>query len=197
MTRVPKTRSRLKKRVPDEATFHAAPGSRVLAGALSGVLAVMFVIHQTQIDGPAILLRTGIGVLTVFFAIIAWYFLKRGMRRGPVLRVGPDGFGMALGFSSWIDLPWDQVQAFRYWEPTGMALLVKRRQSRWIGILLHGGLRASLPWDARFEIWLNTFHNRPGLCLLHPFVRENILDVLQAFKDHAPKETDDYKWMQR
>lgn len=197
MTRVPKTKSRLKKRPATEALFQAAPGSRQLAGALCAVLTVMFAFHQTQIDGAAPLMRAGTFLLMAFFGILAWYFLKRGARRGPVLEVGPEGFGMALGFQSWVEIPWDQVESFRYWEPTGMALLVKKRQSRWIGILLKGKLKADLPWDARFEIWLNTVHNRPGLCLLHPFVQENILDVLQSFKDHAPKEADDYEWMKK
>jgi ribonucleotide reductase alpha subunit len=90
------------------------------------------------------------------------------------------------------------VEAFRYWEPTGIALLVKRRQSRWVGVLLNRKLKADdLTWDMRLEIWLNTFHNRPGLCILHPFVKASILDVLQAFKDHAPRKLDDYEWMKR
>lgn len=105
---------------------------------------------------------------------------------------------MALGFSGWIDVPWSAVEAFRYWEPTGIALLVKRRQSRWVGILLKDtSMLRDLTWDQRFEIWMNTFHNRPGLTLLHPFVKAPILDVLQAFKDHAPKALDDYTWMSK
>ena len=205
MTRVPKTKSRLselraKAKPKEVAVFEGSPGSRLWATALCAILAVMFAAHQTQIDGASPLLRAGSALVAAFFAVLAWYFLKRGGRRGPVLEVRPDGFGMALGFRTWIDIPWEQVEAFRYWEPTGMAALVKRRQSRWVGVLLlkgKGVKRRDLPWDARFEIWLNTVHNRPGLCLLHPFVRADILDVLQAFKDHAPSELDDYTWMKR
>lgn len=176
----------------------AAPGSRMLAGWLCAVLTVMFLIHQTQIEGTAALLRVGSLILAWAFGLLAWYFLKRGSRKGPVMKVGPDGVGIAVGFEGWIDIPWDDVDVYRYWEPTGMALLVKRRQSRWLGILLKQKLRGrDFPWDMRFELWLNTFHNRPGLCLLHPFVKENILDVLQAFKDHAPKRTDDYEWLSK
>ncbi|MEM7056772.1 MAG: hypothetical protein AAF557_04235 [Pseudomonadota bacterium] len=198
MTRVPKTRTRLKETAPAEAVFQAAPGSRLLAAGLCAILAIMFLIHQTQIDGAAVLLRAASFLIAAIFAILAWYFYKRGSRKGPVIKIGPDGFGIAVGFEGWIDVPWDDVEAFRYWEPTGLALLVKKRQSRWIGVLLNRKLPgADLPWDIRFEIWLNTFHNRPGLCLLHPFVTENILDVLQAFKDHAPKRTDDFEWMKK
>ena len=198
MTRVPKTKSRLPKRRRDIVTFEAAPGSRLLAGGLCAVLAVMFLIHQTQIEGisPAIRLLALAG--TAFFGVLAWYFLRRGGRKGTVLRVGPDGFGIALGFNGWVDIPWEAVKAFRYWEPTGLALLIKRRQSRWVGVLLKDQTPLkNLSWDQRFEIWLNTFHNRPEVTLLHPFVRAPILDVLQAFKDHAPKELDDYTWMSR
>ncbi|MEM6662710.1 MAG: hypothetical protein AAF666_11100 [Pseudomonadota bacterium] len=199
MTRVPKTRSRLKKKRPAaEAVFNAAPGSRLLAGGLCAVLTVMFAVHQTQIEGEAVLIRLFAALMAGFFGALAWYFLRRGSRRGPVLRVGPEGFGIALGFDTWLDFPWEDVEAFRYWEPTGIAMLVKRRQSRWVGVLLNRPLQGrDLPLDARFEIWLNTFHNRPGFCILHPFVRENILDVLQAFKDHAPKRCDDYEWMKK
>jgi len=196
MTRVPKTRTRLKKKRPTEAIFDAAPGSRLLASRLCAVLTVMLLIHQTQIEGLAVLLRLFIAVMTAFFAVLTWYFHRRGSRRGTVLRVGREGFGIAVGFAGWLDIPWDEVKAFRYWEPTGMAMLIKRRQSRWVGVLLNRNLPASgLSWDMRFEIWLNTFHNRPGLCLLDPFVRAPILDVLQAFMDYAPKALDDNKWM--
>ena len=198
MSRIPKTRTRLKQQAPAEAVFMAAPGSRVLAGAMCALIAVLFVIHQTQIEGEAVLLRLFALLMTAFFGMLAWYFLMRGMRRGPVLRIGPDGFGIAVGFRGWLEFPWSDVEAFRYWEPTGIALLVKRRQSRWVGVLLNRKLKADdLTWDMRLEIWLNTFHNRPGLCILHPFVKAPILDVLQAFKDHAPRKLDDYEWMKR
>lgn len=198
MTRVPKTRTRLTKQPRTEAVFLASPGPRRLAAALCAVLTVLFVIHQTQIEGNAIWLRLFAGVLAVFFGGLAWYFWRRGSRTGPVLRVGPDGFGIAVGFDGWFEFPWDDVEAFRYWEPTGLAILIKRRQSRWVGILLNRKLAAdSLSWDQRFDIWLNTFHNRPGLCILHPFVQAPILDVLQAFKDFAPKRADDFNWMSK
>ena len=67
-----------------------------------------------------------------------------------------------------------------------------------VGVLLNRKLaREGLTWDQRFEIWLNTFHNRPGLCILHPFVQAPILDVLQAFKDFGPRRPDDYNWMSK
>ena len=198
MTRVPKTKSRLKKSKPDEAVFLAAPGSRRQAAALCGVLALLFVLHQTQIEGPSPWFRLFAGVMTVFFGVLAWYFWRRGSRKGPVLRVGRDGFGIAVGFEGWLEFPWSEVEAFRYWEPTGLAFMVKRRQSRWVGILVTRKLKPDdLTLDQRFEIWLNTFHNRPGLCVLHPFVQQPILDVLQAFKDYGPRRADDYNWMSK
>lgn len=203
MSRVPQTKSRLeelraRKKAPDEVVFNAAPGTRLLAAAFCALLAAMFAIHQTQIEGDKILIRLLSLVLTVFFAGLAFYFFRRGRRRGPVLRITRDGLGIALGFSSWLEFRWDEVEAFRYWEPTGLLFIIKRRQSRWVGVLLNHKLPAGdLPWDVRFEIWLNTIHNRPGFCVLHPFVDAPILDVLQAFKDHAPKALDDYEWMKR
>lgn len=204
MIRVPKIKSRLSdmrarhKRRSEVAEFDGKPGSRLVAGGLCGVLAFMFLINQTQIEGLSPLWRSVSATASICFAVLAWYFLKKGNRSGLLLRVGPDGFGMALGFRGWIEVAWDDVEAFRYWEPTGISLLIKRRQSRWVGILLRQGLsRDSLTWDQRFEIWLNTFHNRPGLCILHPFVGAPILDVLQAFKDHAPRDLDDYEWMSK
>ena len=203
MSRVPTTRSLARNRArsrksEDTVVFQASPGTRRLAAGLFAILAVMFVIHQTQIEGTAILLRLMAAVLAICFAAGAWYFWRRGSRGGPVLEVGPDGFGIAVGFEGWLEFPWEDVEAFRYWEPTGLAMLVKRRQARWVGVLLNRGLsRSALSWDQRFEIWLNTFHNRPGLCILHPFVKAPILDVLQAFKDHAPARCDYYKWMSK
>ncbi|MFK7945277.1 MAG: hypothetical protein AB8B85_20505, partial [Paracoccaceae bacterium] len=52
-------------------------------------------------------------------------------------------------------------------------------------------------WHMSFELGINSFNNRPGLCLLHPFIDAPLLDVLQAFKDYAPKELDDYEWMSK
>lgn len=202
MTRVPRTRSRLEelraRKKVTEVVFNASAGTRRLAGGMCLILGVMFVIHQTQVDGAKPLIRAFALAATGFFGVLAWYFLRRGSRRGPVLRLDKQGFGMAVGFSGWLEFTWDQVEAFRYWEPTGLVMLVKRRQSRWVGVLLKEAPKKSdLTWDQKFEIWLNTFHNRPGLCLLHPFVDAPILDVLQAFKDYAPKELDDYEWMSR
>ena len=203
MTRTPRTRStlarlRARQKAPDEAVFNASPGTRYLAAGMCFVLAVLFLIHQTQIEGAKPLVRGFAAFASLFLGGLGWYFWHRARRRGPVLRIDKQGFGFALGHDTWLDFTWDQVKAFRYWEPTGIAMLVKRRQSRWVGVLLNHNLPASsLPWDARFEIWLNTFHNRPGLCLLHPFVDAPILDVLQAFKDYAPKELDEYDWMSK
>ena len=202
MSRVPKAKSRLEelraRKKVTEVVFNASPGTRRLAGGMCLVLAIMFLIHQTQIEGAKPLIRAFALTASVGFGGLAWYFLRRGSRRGPVLRLDKQGFGMAVGFSGWLEFSWDEVEAFRYWEPTGLLQIIKRRQSRWVGIVLKGKLkRSTLTWDQKFEIWLNTFHNRPGLCLLHPFVDASILDVLQAFKDYAPSELDDYEWLKR
>ena len=143
MTRVPKTKTRLTKRLRTGISFDAAPGSRLLAGGLCAVLAAMFVIHQAQVEGSNLAIRLLALAATAFFGALAWYFLRRGSRKGAVLHVGREGFGMALGFNGWVDIPWSDVEAFRYWEPTGFALLVKRRQSRWVGILLKKALPAA------------------------------------------------------
>lgn len=194
MPRVPKTKTRDKKRALAEQVFQAAPGTRRLAGGMCALLAVMFLIHQTQVDGIKPFIRLFAMACTGVFTALAFYFFRRGNRRGPVLRIGPDGFGIAIGFDGWVDLTWDQVKAFKYWEPTGITMLVKRRQSRWVGVAVKDpGVLADRPASQRFEMGLNTFHNRPPLCVLHPFVDADILDVLQAFKDHAPPELDDYK----
>ena len=198
MTRVPKIRSRLNKSKPDEAVFLAAPGHRRKAAVMCAVLALLFLLHQTQIEGTAIWFRLFAALMTGFFVWLGWYLWRRGSRKGPVLRVDRDGFGIAVGFKGWLEFPWDQVEAFRYWEPTGLMMLVKRRQARWVGIIVTGKLRADdLTWDQKFDIWVNTFHNRPGLCVLHPFVQAPILDVLQAFKDFGPRRADDYNWMSK
>lgn len=192
------TRPKSRKKYRKEVTFDAAPGSRLLTAGLTGLLSVMFLIHQTQIEGINMLIRLLSAAATIGFGGLAWYFMRRGLRRGPVLRVGPDGFGIALGFNGWVDIPWEHVRAFRYWEPTGLAFIVKKNQARWVGVLLDDQSRLrNLSWDVRMEIWLNTFFDRPGLTVLHPFVKAPILDVLQAFKDHAPKALDDYEWMSK
>ena len=203
MTRVPQTKSRLealraRKKVPEVVEFQAAPGTRLLAAAMCGLLCVMFLFHQTQVEGANSLIRLFAAVSATLFGALAWYFWKRGSRKGPVLRLSKQGVGIALGWSGWVDLGWDQVKAFRYWEPTGLAFLVKRRQSRWVGIVLKDrGFIDALPLDQRFEAWLNRTGSRPSLTVLHPFVDAPILDVLQAFKDYAPKDLDDYEWMKR
>lgn len=203
MSRVPQTRSRLeqlraRKKAPEVVEFQATPGTRLLAAAMCGLIAVMFLFHQTQVDGAKPLIRIFALFGAAFFGALAWYFWKRGMRKGPVLRLSKQGVGVALGWTGWIDLTWDQVHAFRYWEPTGIMLLVKRRQSRWVGIVLKDrSFIDKLPLDQRFEAWLNRLGNRPALTILHPFVDVPILDVLQAFKDYAPKELDDYEWLKR
>lgn len=194
MTRIPKTRTRNKKKALAEQVFAAHPGPRRLAGYMCAIIALMFAIHQTQVEGVALLIRLFALIMMAGFGVLAFYFLRRGWRRGALLRIGPDGFGIALGFDGWIDVPWEKTKAYKYWEPTGLAWLMKRRQTRWVGIALNDdSLIKDLPPSQRFEIFLNTFHGRPPLCILHPFVATDLLDVLQAFKDHAPKELDDYK----
>ncbi|MEM9062489.1 MAG: hypothetical protein AAGD13_18665 [Pseudomonadota bacterium] len=189
---------RARKKAPDVVEFQASPGTRLLAAAMCGLLCAMFLFHQTQIEGTKLLVRAFAIAGAGLFGALAWYFWKRGSRKGPVLRLSKQGVGFALGWSGWIDLTWDQVQVFRYWEPTGLAFLVKRRQSRWVGIVLKDrSFIDALPLDQRFEAWLNRLGNRPSLTVLHPFVDAPILDVLQAFKDYAPKELDDYKWLSR
>ena len=203
MTRVPKAKSRLenlraRKKAPETIEFQASAGTRRLAGAMCGLIAVMFVIHQTQVDGAKPLIRIFAVLGAGFFGALAWYFWKRGSRKGPVLRLSKQGVGFALGWSGWIELSWDEVAAFRYWEPTGLLMLIKRRQSRWVGVVLKDrSFIDKLPMDQRFEAWLNRLGNRPSLTILHPFVDVPILDVLQAFKDYAPKELDDYEWLKR
>ena len=201
MTRVPKAKSRLeqlraRKNKPEVVEFQGIPGTRLLAAAMCGVIALFFVIHQTQVDGVKPLIRAFALVGAVFFGALTWYFWKRGTRKGPVLRISKQGMGIALGWSGWIELTWDQVKAFRYWEPTGLAFVIKRRQSRWVGVVLKDrSFIDQLPLDQRFEAWLNRLGSRPSLTVLHPFVDAPILNVLQAFKDYAPKELDDYEWM--
>ena len=202
MTRVPQTKSRLeqlraRKKAPEVLEFQGTPGTRLLAAAMCGVIALFFVIHQTQVEGAKPLIRAFALGGAGFFGALAWYFWKRGSRKGPVLRLSKQGVGVALGWTGWVELSWDEVAAFRYWEPTGIAFLVKRRQSRWVGIVLKDrSFIDALPMDQRFEAWLNRLGNRPSLTILHPFVDAPILDVLQAFKDYAPKELDDYTWLQ-
>jgi len=189
---------RARKKAPQEAAFAMDGRIRVLAGAGIALLALMFAVHQTQIEGAKPLLRLFAAAMAVLLAGLAWYFLRRGLRRGPAVRLTKQGVGWALGFRGWLEYRWDQIEAFRYYEPTGLAMLIKRRGTRWVAILpKEPPSRADLSWDQRFEIWLNTFHNRPGLCLHERVVRAPILDVLQAFKDYAPKALDDYDWMNR
>lgn len=198
MSRVPKAKARLKPRRHVELVFNHRAGSRFVAAGLCGLLAVMFLIHQTQVDGAKPLIRGFAAVAAIFFSVLAAYFWRRGARRGPMLRLTPDGFGIAVGFSGWIELPWNAISAFRYWEPTGFMLLVKRRQTRWVGVVLKDRrFIDDLPLDQRFDAWLNRMFNRPSLCVIEPTVDAPILDVLQAFKDHAPRALDDYEWLSR
>lgn len=198
MSRVPKMRGRMARSRAVEAVFQQSPGSRLIAAGLCGLLAVMFVIHQTQVDGAKPLIRAFAVLGAGFFGVLAFYFWRRGRRRGTLLRITRDGFGIAIGFNGWIELPWDAISSFRYWEPTGFALLVKRRQTRWVGVTLKDrSFLDDLPLDQRFDAWLNRIFNRPSLCVIEPVVDAPILDVLQAFKDYAPRELDDYTWMSR
>ena len=151
----------------------------------------MLLIHQLFVEGPKPLLRALVLLAAVGFAAIAWYLIRRGRRRGPVLRLRPDGVGVAVGFAGWLEVPWEQVRAWRYWEPTGFAVLVKRRQARWVGFRLKDeSVLAGRPWDERLEMWLHRAQGRPALCTLAPFVGAPILDVLEAFQTYAP-ELDD------
>jgi hypothetical protein len=169
----------------------AAPGWRPAAGGLAGLIAAMLLAHQLFVEGPKPLLRALVLLAAAGFAALAWYLVRRGRRRGPVLRLGPEGVGIALGFSGWLEVPWSEVRAWRYWEPTGFAVLVKRRQARWVGFRLKDeAALAGGPWDQRLEMWLNRAQGRPALCALAPFVSAPILEVLEAFQTHAP-ELDD------
>jgi hypothetical protein len=169
----------------------AAPGWRPAAGVLSALIALMLLAHQLFLDGPKPLLRGLVLLAAAGFGTLGWYMVRRGRRRGLVLRLGPEGVGIALGFAGWLEVPWDRVRAWRYWEPTGFAALVKRRQARWIGFrLVDETVLARRPWDERLEMWLNRVQGRPPLCTLAPFVDAPILDVLEACQTHAP-ELDD------
>lgn len=151
----------------------------------------MLLLHQLYIDGPKPLLRAFVLLATMAFAAVARYMFLRGKRRGPVLRVGPDKVGIAIGFDGWLDVPWDAVLAWRYWEPTGFAVLVKRRQARWVGFRLKDEVvLAGRPWDQQLEMWLHRAQGRPSLCVLAPFVAAPILEVLEAFQTHAPQLDD-------
>jgi hypothetical protein len=169
----------------------AAPGWRPAAGGLAALIALMLLVHQFFVDGPKPLVRAVVLLAAACFAALAFYMVRRGARRGPALRLGPEGVGIALGFAGWIEVPWAAVRAWRYWEPTGFAVLVKRRQARWVGFRLKDeALLTGRPWDQRLEMWLNRAQGRPALCALAPFVGAPILDVLEAFQAHAP-ELDD------
>lgn len=203
MTRIPQTKSKMeqlraRKAAPRHVAFQPARRVRYLAGGLSAVVCLMFVLHQTQIDGAAPLFRGFAAIAAAISGTFAWFYLRRAARKGPLLTLDKQGFGIAIGFERWLDFTWDQAQAFRYYEPTGLQILVKRRNTRWVGVLLADNLPAKdLSWDVRLEIFLNTFQNRPGLCIHERYVDAPILDVLQAFKDYAPKALDDYNWMER
>jgi hypothetical protein len=187
LSRVPKARARGPARAAREFAFPAAPGWRPAAGGLAALIALMLLLHQLFVDGPKPLLRALVLIAAAGFGGLAAFMLRRGRRRGLALRLGPDGVGIALGFSGWLEVPWDRVRAWRYWEPTGFAALVKRRQPRWIGLWLKDeGVLATRPWDERLEMWLNRAQGRPALCALAPFLGAPILDVLEAFQTVAP-----------
>jgi hypothetical protein len=187
LTRVPKARARGRRRAARDVAFDAAPGWRPAAGGLAALLALMLLAHQLFVEGPKPLLRAIALVSAAAFGALACYLVRRGRRRGPVLRLGPERIGIATGFDGWLEVPWEAVRAWRYWEPTGFALLVKRRQARWIGFRLKDErVLAGRPWDQRLEMALNRLQGRPALCILAPFVAAPILDVLEAFQAHAP-----------
>jgi hypothetical protein len=184
---VPKSRARGRRRAAREASFDGRPGWRPAAGGLSALLALMLLVHQLFIEGPRPLLRAIVLLAAAGFAVLAWYLLRRGRRRGMALRLGPEGVGIAVGFTGWLEVPWEGVRAWRYWEPTGFAVLVKRRQARWVGFRLKDEtVLADRPWDQRLEMWLHRIQGRPALCALAPFIDAPILAVLEAFQTHAP-----------
>jgi hypothetical protein len=186
LTRVPQARARERTRAARASAFDAAPGWRPAAAGLAALIALMLTLHQLYVEGPKPLLRLFVLLVATGFAALAWYLLQRGRRRGPALRVGPEGVGIALGFAGWLEVPWERVRAWRYWEPTGFAVLVKRRQARWVGFrLTDEGALAGRPWDQRLEMALNRLQGRPALCVLAPFVAAPILEVLESFQAHA------------
>ncbi|HET7409034.1 MAG TPA: hypothetical protein VFJ13_02435, partial [Paracoccaceae bacterium] len=165
--------------------FATAPGWRPAGGALCGVIALMLLGFQLQ-DGPRPEIRLAALLGAAVFGIAAWYMIRRGLRRGLALRIGPEGVGIALGFRGWIEAPWDQVRAWRYWEPTGVGPLV-RREPRWIGVRLKDeSVLAGRLWDERLEIWLGRTHQRPPLCVVDPFVTASMPEVQEAFRTQAP-----------
>lgn len=171
---------------PATAEFAGVPGWRPVGGALCAMIAAMMLVHQLYIEGPRPAMRLVALIIALWFAFIAYYLIRRGFRRGLALRVGPEGVGIALGFRGWLDVPWDEVRAWRYWEPTGFMLLVKRRAPRWVGFKLKDeSVLARRPWDERLEMWLARWNGRPKLCVLHPFVDGSILEVLEAFQTQA------------
>ncbi len=171
---------------PTVAEFIGVPGWRPVGGALSAMIAAMLMVHQLYVDGPKPLVRLLALLGAVAFAAIAWYLLRRGFRRGVAIRVSPEGVGIAIGFRGWLEVSWDEVRAWRYWEPTGFMLLIKRRAPRWVGFVLKDESRLrDRSWDERLEMWLARVNGRPSLCVLHPFVEGSILEVLEAFQTQA------------
>ena len=168
------------------AAFAAVPGWRPVGGALCAMIAAMLLVHQLYIDAPRPAIRLVALLAAVLFGAIAWYLVRRGFRRGTAIRVGPEGVGIALGFRGWLEVPWEEVRAWRYWEPTGFMLLIKRRAPRWVGYVLKDESRlGARPWDERLEMWLARANGRPSLCVTHPFVEGSILEVLEAFQTQA------------
>lgn len=191
MIRRSKPRTRPTAGGAETTEFSGVPGWRPVGGALCAMISAMMLIHQLYVEGPRPVVRLSALAATIGFGIVAYYLVRRGFRRGLALRVGPEGVGIALGFRGWLDVSWDEVLAWRYWEPTGFMLLVKRRAPRWVGFRLKDESRlAERPWDERLEIWLARAYGRPSLCVLHPFVEGSILEVLEAFQIQA-RDLDD------
>ena len=67
--RVPQTKSKLeqlraRKNKPEVVEFQAVPGTRLLAAAMCGIIALFFVIHQTQVEGLKPLIRATSSMVT-------------------------------------------------------------------------------------------------------------------------------------
>lgn len=182
MSRVPKAKqAKDKRQALKNLSLGARPGRLWAAAFVSGLIAVMFVIHQTQIDGAKVVIRAFAVACAIGFGVMAWYLGKRAARRGEAVRIDKTGIGLAIGFGGWLEVPWDGIAAYRYWEPTGLALLWKRRQPRWVGFKLKDeSVLKGRPWDEALDLFLARLAGRPALVVLHTNIDGSILDVLEA-----------------
>ena len=197
MSRTPKVKSRLedlraRKKPRSDLVLQAGAGGRLWAGAaLSGTIAVMFIAHQTQVEGAQLLIRLLSLAAAAAFAVLAWYLARRAARRGDMVRITSEGICLAVGFRGWLEIPWENIRGYRYWEPTGFALLYKRRQPRWVGFKLRDeSTLMGRPWDEAAELAWNRWAGRPAVAVLHTMIRGSILDVLEACQTHR-RDLDD------